>query len=623
MVPGAIVLTPSKLRLDSRHTFLGITLSWLTNVFFCYLLLAKLLNELDASWWLVCLPFWIHHAGDVLLNLGSIYYTDYFIFSQIGPAPGIHASAGMHLQYRMIYSCRAKTHIVAGFCGLVETTASLAVKAIFCWGLASGRVQDGTLVYRMVFAPLWLGWLATAVLGLLKDRSERLFGNPRDLIYIFTLFVAFKLDGLADYSWKVVFLIPWMGFGALALLALLLGGLLAYSRIAHRAPVHEMLLPFGFFCLVCSTAPQCLAAILLVQLLDGDSNVALASILVPCALSWAAAWLSGVLVCIALRQKEILRAGLVEAGLVWTAHEAVARRMEDEVETQQRRIDMLSEAQISALVEEMMAGKAKPAQLVRVGATLYRRVATSMGSDPSAGDGVAVVSLAPDATAKSGGAAGPRGHACLDGALARVEEEGSKRRAVEQGAKLEDDDAARVRDGQPDNAVAATAGGAAVAGSGGHGVRAAPGLDYDQDTPTERSRRMAPLHIEAAESAGNTVHVTVISSPSAGHTKETHGLATRTPSGYLLHIDGKDKLISPIMSRATSSSLGEDPCVICFEGVATCVFLECGHGGFCRRCAYHLFVRPPNECPQCRSKIEQVVELDCVTKVGQPTTVKA
>lgn len=60
----------------------------------------------------------------------------------------------------------------------------------------------------------------------------------------------------------------------------------------------------------------------------------------------------------------------------------------------------------------------------------------------------------------------------------------------------------------------------------------------------------------------------------------------------------------------------EELCVICYDGAATCVLLECGHGGFCRRCAYLLFVRPPNECPTCRAVIEQVVEVGTAPAVG-------
>ncbi len=64
-------------------------------------------------------------------------------------------------------------------------------------------------------------WLATSLLTLLKDRSERMLGSTRDLLYIFLLFVAFKVDDPMSFTWKVVFLIPWMWFSALALLSVM------------------------------------------------------------------------------------------------------------------------------------------------------------------------------------------------------------------------------------------------------------------------------------------------------------------------------------------------------------------------------------------------------------------
>ncbi|PNH03383.1 E3 ubiquitin-protein ligase [Tetrabaena socialis] len=82
-------------------------------------------------------------------------------------------------------------------------------------------------------------------------------------------------------------------------------------------------------------------------------------------------------------------------------------------------------------------------------------------------------------------------------------------------------------------------------------------------------------------------------------------------------------------AAATPAPAAEDPesgeeglCVICYDQEATCVFLECGHGGFCRRCAYLLFIRPPNECPSCRSTIEQVVEIEAVAPVGAVALIK-
>lgn len=67
----------------------------------------------------------------------------------------------------------------------------------------------------------------------------------------------------------------------------------------------------------------------------------------------------------------------------------------------------------------------------------------------------------------------------------------------------------------------------------------------------------------------------------------------------------------------------ENMCVICYEdGAGRFVFLECGHGGFCARCAHLLFVRPPNDCPTCRQRVNLVVELESVEPVGQLCKVK-
>lgn len=74
---------------------------------------------------------------------------------------------------------------------------------------------------------------------------------------------------------------------------------------------------------------------------------------------------------------------------------------------------------------------------------------------------------------------------------------------------------------------------------------------------------------------------------------------------------------------AAAGDGGEDLCIICYDQPPSCVLLECGHGGFCKRCAYLLFVRPPGECPTCRQAIEQVVELTEVTvPIGQVSSVK-
>jgi hypothetical protein len=68
---------------------------------------------------------------------------------------------------------------------------------------------------------------------------------------------------------------------------------------------------------------------------------------------------------------------------------------------------------------------------------------------------------------------------------------------------------------------------------------------------------------------------------------------------------------APAAAAAVPPSNGGDDglCTICCDRAASCVFMECGHGGYCWRCAHVLYVRPPNECPVCRARIEMVLEI--------------
>lgn len=47
--------------------------------------------------------------------------------------------------------------------------------------------------------------------------SERQWGHLRDLLTIFSVFLALKLDGLVAMSWSATFLVPWVWFGTLLL----------------------------------------------------------------------------------------------------------------------------------------------------------------------------------------------------------------------------------------------------------------------------------------------------------------------------------------------------------------------------------------------------------------------
>lgn len=80
----------------------------------------------------------------------------------------------------------------------------------------------------------------------------------------------------------------------------------------------------------------------------------------------------------------------------------------------------------------------------------------------------------------------------------------------------------------------------------------------------------------------------------------------------------------PSAAAAAADTDDDGLCTICYDRPATCVFIRCGHGGYCWRCAHVLYARPPSECPVCRQAIDQVVELEEPhAKVGQPARVKA
>jgi hypothetical protein len=63
-------------------------------------------------------------------------------------------------------------------------------------------------------------------------------------------------------------------------------------------------------------------------------------------------------------------------------------------------------------------------------------------------------------------------------------------------------------------------------------------------------------------------------------------------------------------AASAAAAAGDDGlCTICCDRAATCIFMECGHGGYCWRCAHLLYIRPPNECPVCRARIELVLQV--------------
>lgn len=116
--------------------------------------------------------------------------------------------------------------------------------------------------------------------------------------------------------------------------------LLVFARAWTR--FSELVLPLGFFSLLLSCVPQFISYIALVDRLDGNGEVSYEAILVPNALSWGLMWISSLVVCWGLHQKEQLRASLQASGAVWTANEHLAQHVHQTIEAAQQRVDDLN-----------------------------------------------------------------------------------------------------------------------------------------------------------------------------------------------------------------------------------------------------------------------------------------
>ncbi|CAM9753279.1 unnamed protein product [Pylaiella littoralis] len=71
--------------------------------------------------------------------------------------------------------------------------------------------------------------------------------------------------------------------------------------------------------------------------------------------------------------------------------------------------------------------------------------------------------------------------------------------------------------------------------------------------------------------------------------------------------DGSDAKAAAVDKDVRSA--GEHSCQICFEHDHSTVMLPCGHGGLCWDCGLQIYALT-EECPMCRTKIEQLVQVD-------------
>ncbi|KAG1673270.1 hypothetical protein FOA52_002550 [Chlamydomonas sp. UWO 241] len=186
-----LVLTPSRLRIDSRSLVVHTTATWLTNAVWVLLILLKLTGDIgDASWWAVWVPALLNHLIDIPLQVMLIVYAPAMIGRQIGPPPPASASVGLHAQYLHLALSRTRSHVIDALTAAMDSIALLIVKCLFCNALEKGVLNDTSM--RLIFTPFWAAWVVCTILDCLKERSERVLGSTRDVLYLTLLFIALQ-----------------------------------------------------------------------------------------------------------------------------------------------------------------------------------------------------------------------------------------------------------------------------------------------------------------------------------------------------------------------------------------------------------------------------------------------
>ncbi|KAM3145059.1 hypothetical protein pb186bvf_002734 [Paramecium bursaria] len=67
------------------------------------------------------------------------------------------------------------------------------------------------------------------------------------------------------------------------------------------------------------------------------------------------------------------------------------------------------------------------------------------------------------------------------------------------------------------------------------------------------------------------------------------------------------KNVSEVQQK--QQSMSNRSCIVCFDGTPNAVFMKCGHGGICYKCAMDIFVKT-KECYLCREHIDEVLEIE-------------
>lgn len=253
-----------------------------------------------------------------------------------------------------------------------------------------------------------------------------------------------------------------------------------------------------------------------------------------------------------------------------------------------------------------MADKAKPSHLVRVGATLYRRLQSLSFT-----------------SGQPGGASAGEAHGRVPGSGDRVGGNSTHPFGVGGDAHPGGSGAGDVETGRPggEGATSGSDGGGNSAAGGSGGIALAPlrGSRAWLPSPDDDVGGVAALSEPAPGWRDGIAGATATAALGAGSASPaTVAAASASASAAVVSSTASADAAAPQAAASplapapagSSSDDGDETCIVCYDRPPTCVLLECGHGGFCRKCAHILVLRPPHECPTCRRRIDQVVELE-------------
>jgi len=267
--PAVPISVLRRWRLTHLMVVMANALQLLCMITFVALLLAQLNGSLSSSWYAIFAPLWASDA--------------------------ITLATGIHELVRIAHSDGPRRNACINQVNRLKGCLCVALFKVLLVQRLDGVYPD--LPIRVVCSPYYVAAVLRCMLHYCKtpilpappdaSRCQKLQrarpGTPINPVHLMVVVLACRLDGLFDLSWAVTFIPMWLLFGFLAIVSVGVG-CLAIGILLMREP-HELgqrTLFFICFCIlltITSTGTNFL--INLCRLLDGDTSISYASVLLP------------------------------------------------------------------------------------------------------------------------------------------------------------------------------------------------------------------------------------------------------------------------------------------------------------------------------------------------------